>query len=160
MIEGITIAVAILLDRLTKFWARAVLMQRPGMQMNFIPGVVEFRYVENTGAAFSVFENKTWFLTILSMLIIAALIFFLVRYGGGETMAVRICTAAIIGGAVGNLIDRLFYGFVVDFLNPTFIHFAVFNVADMFVTCGAILLVFFFLFLKPKPTKVEEEIHE
>ncbi|MDL2225358.1 signal peptidase II [Eubacteriales bacterium OttesenSCG-928-M02] len=158
MLEGIVIAIAIGLDRITKIWCKAYLVHQPGMQMNVIPGVVEFKYMENTGAAFSVFSGKTWLLAAFSIIIIAALVFFLIKYGGGEPLLVRLCVAAIIGGAVGNLIDRLFYGYVIDFINPTFINFAIFNVADMFVTCGAILLVFLLLFFKPREKK--EEIHD
>ena len=86
---------------------------------------------------------------MVTALIIAGLIFYLVKYGRTESLLVRILLSLIIGGALGNFIDRIVYGFVIDFINPTFIRFAVFNVADIFVTCGAILLVFAVLFLRP-----------
>ena len=120
------------------------------MQMDVIPGIVDFRYVENRGAAFSMLSGKVWLLTVVTALIIIGLIFYLVKFGSGELLITRICMAAIIGGALGNLYDRIMYGFVVDFINPTFMKFAVFNVADIFVTCGTILLVFAMLFFKPK----------
>ena len=62
----------------------------------------------------------------------------------------RIAVSSIIAGAIGNLVDRLFYGYVIDFLRPTFINFAVFNIADIFVTCGAVLFIVILLFFNPR----------
>ena len=149
MLEILLAGGAIILDRISKLWCLGSLKQMPGMKMDVIPGIVEFRYVENRGAAFSILSGRTGLLTVVTALIIAGLIFYLVKYGRTESLLVRILLSLIIGGALGNFIDRIVYGFVIDFINPTFIRFAVFNVADIFVTCGAILLVFAVLFLRP-----------
>ena len=99
------------------------------------------------------FWGKTWLFILLTVLIVAFLIGYLIKYRATEGLWARIAIASIIGGAIGNLIDRILYGYVIDFLRPTFIRFAVFNVADIFVTCGAILFIFILLvFPKEKKT--------
>lgn len=102
--------------------------------------------MENKGAAFSLFWGKTWFFILVSVVVIALLTFYLIRYRSQESIWLRIAIASILGGAIGNLIDRILYGYVVDMINPLFVRFAVFNVADIFVTCGTILFVFLLIF--------------
>lgn len=94
--------------------------------------------------------GKTWIFIILTLLIVAFLIGYLLKYRNTDGIWMRIAVSSIIAGAVGNLIDRLLYGYVVDFLRPTFINFAVFNIADIFVTCGAILFIIILLFFNKK----------
>lgn len=141
MIETIIIAGAIVLDQLTKWWARTTLKFAAG-SIPLIPGIVELRYVENRGAAFSIFWGKTGFFIVIGVVVVSLLGFYLIRYRAQESLWTRIAIASVIGGAVGNLLDRIFFGYVVDMFNPVFIRFAVFNVADIFLTCGAILLIF------------------
>ena len=152
MLEAIIVFAAVLLDRLTKLWAAGPL--KVAGRLDFIPGVMEFNYVENKGAAFSMFWGKTWLFILLTVLIVAFLIGYLIKYRATEGLWARIAIASIIGGAIGNLIDRILYGYVIDFLRPTFIRFAVFNVADIFVTCGAILFIFILLIF-PKEKKTD-----
>ena len=148
MLESILIVIGIVVDRLTKIWAAGTL--QPVGSMNFIPGVIEFHYVENRGAAFSMLWGKTWIFIILTILIVAFLIGYLIKYRNTDGLLTRIAVSCIISGALGNLIDRLLYGYVIDFLRPTFINFAVFNIADIFVTCGAILFIFCLLFFNKR----------
>lgn len=146
MLESIIVGVAVLLDRLSKLWAIHSLQWMPGGRMDIIPRFLEFHYVENKGAAFSLFWGKTWFFILVSIVVIALLTFYLIRYRSQESIWLRIAIASILGGAIGNLIDRILYGYVVDMINPLFVQFAVFNVADIFVTCGTILFVFLLIF--------------
>ena len=148
MLESIIIIVGILLDRLTKLWAAGPL--KAVGSMDFIPGIMEFHYVENRGAAFSMLWGKTWIFIILTLLIVAFLIGYLLKYRNTDGIWMRIAVSSIIAGAIGNLIDRLLYGYVVDFLRPTFINFAVFNIANIFVTCGAILFIIVLLFFNKR----------
>ena len=158
MMEALVALCAIAIDRVTKLWCVRSLMHLPGQRMPVLPGVVEFRYVENTGAAFSVLSDHTWILIVVSAVAIVGLTGYLIKFGHTQSVLIRICLACIIGGAIGNLIDRLWYGYVIDFINPTFIRFAVFNVADIFVTCGAILLVFAVLLAKQPNKETKESI--
>lgn len=146
MRESILVFAAVLLDRISKLWAKNILLTLPGRAVDVIPGVVEFRYVENTGAAFSLLSGKQEFFIILTVLMVAVMIFYLVRYRNRSGVWMRMGMAAIMGGALGNFIDRLFCGHVIDFINPTFMDFAVFNVADIFITCGTIIFVLSVLF--------------
>ncbi len=159
MLEAIIAIAAVVLDRLSKMWAVGSLSHMPGQHMDVLPGVFEFRYVQNEGMAFSLLEGKTWLFIVITVLIVACLLGYLVKYRAVESVWTRIAIASIIGGALGNLIDRLLYGYVIDFINPTFMRFAVFNVADIFVTCGAILFIFALLIL-PQFYRKKERAHE
>lgn len=145
MIEAILIAAAVLLDQLTKYWATSGLAEGA---VTVIPGVVDFHYTQNTGAAFSMLSNGTLFLTIISVVMSAALIFVIYRYRDKLPRAMRILLALIAGGAIGNLIDRVIFGYVVDFIEFTFMNFAIFNVADIFVTLAGIGVVCYVFFTK------------
>ncbi len=115
-----------------------------GGQFELIPGIVRLTHIQNTGGAFSIFSDKTLILTIISAVavVIILLLLILSKFNGFG----RLSLAFILGGAIGNLIDRIVYGFVVDMIEPTFITFAVFNVADIFVCVGAFFLVIYLLF--------------
>lgn len=141
MLETVIVAVAVLIDRLTKIWAMQTLTAMPNMQTTVIPGVLNLHYVKNTGAAFSMMQGMRWLFIPVTIIIISVLTFYLVKQRKAEPLYTRVALAAVIGGAIGNLIDRIMYGYVVDMIEPSFIDFAVFNVADIFVTCGTIALV-------------------
>ena len=106
----------------------------------FIPGLLQLTYVQNTGAAFSSFQGQQW----LFALIFAIFTVLIVREDRKQTMGFttfeRWCIAAVYGGGLGNMIDRVRMGYVVDMIETTFMEFPVFNVADCFITCGAIAL--------------------
>jgi signal peptidase II len=113
---------------------------------SFLPGL-DLTYVKNTGAAFSLFSSHTWVLTLLSGVVAAVLAVVLAKeilpHWSG-----RLALGLLLGGALGNFIDRLLFGFVTDMFATNFMNFAVFNVADIGVTLGGVLLcvhvVFFF----------------
>ncbi len=147
MLESVIIVVAVALDQLSKWWAKSSLAFMPQGHLNLLPGILELRYVENRGAAFSILWGRNGFFIAVSSVIIVLLLLYLIRYRYTESMLSRIAIASILGGALGNLIDRIFRGYVVDMINPLFVRFAVFNIADIFVTCGTILLVFALVFV-------------
>jgi len=145
MIEAVIIGLAVLLDQLTKIWATSALADGA---MTIIPKVLDFRYIENTGAAFSMLSGGTWLLTVISAVMSVVLIFIIFKYRKRMPKFVSIMLSLLAAGAIGNLIDRALAGFVVDFIEVTFVNFAVFNVADIFVTCSAIGLGIYLIFTK------------
>ena len=142
------ITLSIILDRITKSLAVKYLMPIPTFPL--WKDVFHLTYCENTGAAFSMFSNSTMALTVFSVLIAVLLFLFLIGqikknpekkfYLTGITM--------IIGGAIGNIIDRITLGYVVDFFDFTLINFAIFNVADCFICVGGAIFCLYLLFDK------------
>lgn len=128
-------ACAVVLDQATKAWARAALAGGPAP---LIPGVLDLSLVMNTGAAFSIGSGSTWVFVILALVICAGAAAWVVRE---REMPASVAAAlgAVAGGGVGNLIDRVVAGRVTDFFATSFIDFPVFNVADIFVTCGVVV---------------------
>ena len=143
-------AALVALDQLVKY----LVLQNiaPGAHVPFIPHIVELTYVENTGAAFSLFEEHTWILALISLvmsLVLAAALwknFF--RHPVG-----KVTLALLLAGAVGNLIDRAFQGYVVDMFNVLFMDFAVFNVADICLVVGTIGAAAYYLLLADRLEK-------
>ena len=126
-------------DQYTKF---LVLQNIPlHGHVDFIPGLLNLTYVRNTGAAFSSFEGAQWLFVVVFVLFTAAIVW---EFSGKRwpfTTFERWLIVAIYGGGVGNMIDRFRFGYVVDMIETDFITFPVFNVADCFITCGAIALM-------------------
>ena len=121
-----------------------------------IQDIFHITYIHNTGAAFSMMEGFRGFLTILPMImILAALIFMLIKRKSAHPMLMT-SVALIAGGGIGNLIDRIFYGYVVDFLD--FRVFPIFNVADIFVCVGCGLLILYVLFIDGKQNNERNNI--
>lgn len=131
------IAASVALDAVTKALAASYLADGA---ITVIPGVVEFTYVENRGAAFGMLANHRWVFLAASSVAIAAIIAYL-AVKRPPSRLVRISLALIAGGGIGNMIDRVARGYVTDFINPTFIDFYVFNVADSCVCVGCGLLI-------------------
>ena len=113
----------------------------------FIPGLLQLTYVRNTGAAFSSFEGQQWLFAIVFAAFTGMILYEYFKKPMPFTKFERWCIAAIYGGGLGNMLDRIRLGYVVDMIETTFIDFPVFNVADCFITCGCIaLLAHLFLF--------------
>ncbi len=143
LLLALFMAVIVAADQITKALVRARIPYGTGVRV--IPGVVQFTYVRNTGAAFSMLRGGRWlFLVLVAVffVVVAVLIYKKILSKPVELWAL----AAIGGGAIGNAIDRAVSGEVTDMIEPLFMEFAVFNVADIFITCGAILLVVYLLF--------------
>lgn len=138
MLYAIWTLLWIALDRLTKLWAERRLSRLPGGASEALPGIFRFRYAQNTGVAFSMLSGGRWLIVALNALLILALIayFFFGKFKG---RLFRIGLCMIVAGGIGNLIDRVVLGYVIDFIEPTFMRFAVFNLADACVTVGAFL---------------------
>ena len=141
----ISIVCGILLDQATKMWAVSTL--KDGSVISVIPNILELTYVENRGAAFGMMQGKQGFFFILTIVVSLAIVYMLVRIPvNARMMPGIVCLAAVLSGAVGNLIDRVLQSYVVDFIYFKPIDFPVFNVADIFVTCGMIILMLLLLF--------------
>lgn len=142
----ITIILLFLLDRGTKVAAQSRLL--PGKDVWLIKGVLSLHYLENTGAAFSILTGKIWFFLLITIVISAAIIVIMHRIRPERRFAVLYMDLAVLlAGALGNLYDRLFQGYVIDFIYFALIDFPVFNVADIYVTCSVILLLILILFV-------------
>ena len=125
----------------------------------FLFGLFQLRYAENTGAAFSSFSDNTLILTVFTVLVLVLCLFVLLTRRA-KSRFITACLILIIAGGTGNVIDRIAKGFVVDFIEPLFMNFAVFNVADIFVTVGALLLIIYEireLIIEKKHNKSEEK---
>ena len=115
---------------------------KPMTTFPLIPNVFHLTYTENTGAAFSLFSDMHYFLIATTVIFILILVWLLIKIPKiKENLGVNISISFIIGGAIGNLIDRLRLDFVVDFFDFRMFNFAIFNFADSFVVCGSIFLV-------------------
>ena len=137
----------VVVDQLVKWWVRSAIPL--GQSIPFIPYVMDLAYVQNTGAAFSIFSQHTWILTLISLVgsVFLAVLLWKNFFPGALG---KLSLSLVLAGAVGNLIDRALMGYVTDMFQTTFIHFAVFNVADICVVVGGFLLVFYVLFLLDK----------
>ena len=134
-------ALVVLLDQFFKRWISLTVALNDDIEL--IPGVLGLTHVRNTGAAFSMLDNQRWILVGISFVACILLVFILLRYNEGFWGTLGL--SALLGGAAGNLFDRLFHGEVVDMFKPLFIDFAIFNIADIFITLGGITFCVFFL---------------
>ena len=138
VIKLVLVAALVAADQGIKLWASSVL--QPVTAMPVIPGIVELRFVLNDGMAFSMLSGKQLFLIIatsIALLFVAYALFFRSR---GKRLQ-QAALILVLGGGIGNLIDRVLNGQVVDYINPLFMRFAVFNFADICVCVGVALWV-------------------
>lgn len=152
-------AVIVIVDQVTKL--AVVNTVKPVGSVTVIKNILDFTYVENRGAAFGMMQNKRWLFIICTAAAIILMICYLI-YKKSDSKLFNLSFAFIIGGGIGNLIDRVLYGYVVDFLSLSFFP-PVCNIADYFVTAGTVMLIiyifFFSDFLKDKdkkPAKADE----
>jgi signal peptidase II len=137
----------VFIDQMTKRWAVNVLLPQGTMDFIRIKGldIIGFRYAENTGAAFSSFSNGGIVLTtVISLILLAVTLYAL--FDRRKSFFKSVCFIMIIGGGIGNLIDRLRNGFVVDFLEVRLFDFAIFNFADILVVVGTIMHFIYFIY--------------
>ncbi|MEH2253912.1 signal peptidase II [Nostoc sp.] len=130
--------IAFFLDQITKYWV--VQTFSLGQTLSLLPGIFHFTYVTNTGAAFSLLSGKVEWLRWLSLGVSLVLIA-LALFGPTLNLWDQLGYGLILGGAMGNGIDRFVLGYVVDFLDFRLINFAVFNVADSFISIGIVCLL-------------------
>lgn len=132
--SALLLAVAVVaLDRATKHWAMRTLAQ----PVVALEGVLRWRYCENTGAAFSALSGSGTVVLVLSAILLAVLAAYLL-FRPRIPWGAQLCLWAVVAGGASNLFDRLAWGFVVDFIEPLFVSFAVFNVADCFIVLGVL----------------------
>ena len=123
----------------------------------FIPGLLQLTYVQNTGAAFSSFEGQQWLFALIFVVFTAAILWEYKKKSMPFTKAEWWLIAAIYAGGLGNMIDRIRLGYVVDMIETTFIEFPVFNVADIFITCGCIAMMLHLVFFNKEFWKDEKK---
>ena len=157
MIYAILAAALVAVDQIVKYLVMTSIGF--GEHVPFIPYILELTYVENTGAAFSIFSKHTWALALVSLVMSAVLALALWK-GLFKHPFGKLALTLLLAGAVGNLIDRAFRGYVVDMFNVLFMRFAVFNVADICVVLGGIAGGIYYLFLMDKLEPKKEEPHD
>lgn len=149
MIVFIVSLFVLIADQVTKYLAITHLAATP---IEIIKGIFDLTYVQNTGAAFGILQNAKWFFLLGTPIIIAAIIAYMI-FNKTKSAFANISLALIIGGALGNYIDRIRYGYVIDFFD--FKKWPVFNVADSCVVVGTILFALYIFFIADK-TKEKE----
>ena len=136
------------IDQFSKYLAATHLID--GNSIELIPGVFELHYLENRGVAFGMLQDMRWVFIPVSLLMMSLLIVLLLRSPMRRQSFFRFCCYLCLAGAIGNLIDRVFLGYVVDFLYFRLIDFPVFNIADCYVVISTILFCVYFLFFADK----------
>lgn len=147
MIQALILIFAVLLDRVSKWVVAAFLA--PDKTQVVIPGVLNLTYVENKGAAFGMLQNQQWLFILVTCVVIIGIGYVLIKQPPKHVSG-RIGLPLLMAGAIGNLIDRIFVGYVVDFIDFHIIQFYVFNVADICVTISAFLVGYYLLFAMDK----------
>jgi len=137
--------VVVVLDQLAKYYIQARMV--PGMSIPVIDGVFDITYVLNPGAAFGILEHQTAFFLVVALIMIVAICYYYPRIPPGYRL-LRIGIGLQVGGAAGNVIDRVKTGYVVDFLD--FRVWPVFNIADMAIVTGVALIIYNTLYLSGK----------
>ena len=148
-------ALVLFLDQFTKFLtvANIALFSK----VDFLPGLFSLTYVQNDGAAFSMLEGQQWLFAVVFVIFAMFIIWEFSKKRMPFTTFERFCIVAVFAGGLGNMIDRLRLGYVVDMIHTDFINFPVFNVADIFITCGCILLMLHLIFFNKEFWKDEKK---
>lgn len=151
----------LLLDLLTKHFIFK-LIPSYGETMDVLPGFINFVHIENKGAAWGIMAGKPVFLMVVSLAILALFLTFYVlklkHLKNSINPLLAVSAGLIAGGCIGNFIDRVFLGYVRDFINFQFFNFPVFNFADIAVTFSIVLLVIYLVFIYPKETDSKKKI--
>ena len=152
---GLFAAAIVAADQITKYLTVANIPLYADVP--FLPGVLQLTYVQNTGAAFSSFEGQQWLFALIFAVFTAAIVYEYVKKAMPFTNLERWLIVAVYAGGLGNMIDRIRLGYVVDMIETTFMEFPVFNVADCFITCGCILLMVHLIFFNKDFWKDEKK---
>ena len=141
VIKAVVIIAAVFsVDRLVKRWCMLTL--RPISSLDVWPNVLSFTYAQNTGAAFSLFAGQRTLLTVLPIAVFLLLVWIYLKRIFAHPLT-DLAFPLIMGGALGNLYDRILYGYVVDFIEIRLFRFAIFNVADCAISIGSALLILY-----------------
>jgi len=146
IISIVVAAMLIIVDQITKYVA--LIKLKPIGNTTLIKGFMDFTFVENRGAAFGILNGKTWLLLLLAIVICIILIIIIKKLPHTkEYRYLKATLVLILAGAIGNMIDRVVRGYVVDFFEFTFFKFPVFNMADIYVVVGTISMAIIVLFV-------------
>lgn len=147
----------IFIDQISKFFVVSFLKDTPPLVI--IENFLNFFYLENRGAAFGIFQGNMILFSIITILVLGFLIIFLIKNYRKSSIVLKTSIALIIGGAVGNFIDRIRLNYVVDFISFKIFgrDFAVFNFADCFIVIGTFLLMLMLIFHENPPLKKVDE---
>ena len=145
IVDVILFIVGIVLDRVSKYFAVIKLKDHPSVSV--INGIMELKYLENTGAAFGLLKNQKSFFVLVAVFVLIGSLYVMVKTPAKKKyVSCHIYLSFILCGAIGNLIDRVLYGYVVDFIYISIINFPIFNIADIFVTVSTVLIACLLLF--------------
>lgn len=150
-VYGALTLLVVLLDYITKRIVSGSMVLYQSIPV--IKGVFNITYVKNTGASFGMMAGARWFFVAVTVILIAAVIYYAVKNKITDKLFL-VSASFVVGGGIGNLIDRIATGAVVDFFDFCLINFAIFNVADCFVVVGVILMAIYYI--KEEKTKKEE----
>ena len=139
IVLAVTALLLVALDQLSKFFV--VKYIRLGTIVDFIPNLVSLTYLRNTGAAFSILENQQWLFTVITFIVLGVAFYYLIKKMQKQNFLLLASLLLIIYGGLGKLIDRLRLGYVVDMIHLDFVDFAIFNVADSYLSFGVALLI-------------------
>ena len=154
MIGALAAAVILALDQWVKYWITVNLPL--GETMPLLPGFMQLRTVHNYGAAWSSFSGMRWLLVAVTSVIVLAVTYVLIRRIVRHPLGVAACFL-ILSGGLGNIIDRVRLGYVVDMFDFQFMNYPVFNVADIAVVCGAVLAAVYYLWFYEKYDKKDRQ---
>ncbi len=137
--------ILVAIDQLTKYWVRTDLISRN--PIDIIPGVLNLQHTTNNGAVWGIMSGKVPFLIIFTMIVMVLIIFLYFKIPQAKKYnALKLLVVFIMAGAIGNFIDRIFLGHVIDFIYFELINFPLFNVADSYLTVSSVLLFILAIF--------------
>lgn len=154
IISAITVVVLVALDQITKW--QALIKLKPIRNKVVIKGFLDFTFVENRGAAFGILSGQRIFFILLTIAVVIGILYSFYKLPNTkEYNWLRYGLVLVLSGAIGNVIDRAVRGYVVDFLEVTFIKWPVFNMADIYVVVGACFILFLSIFVIKEEEKKE-----
>ena len=142
LLNYLLIAILVGIDQIVKYWTVANFAVNEGQ--DFIPGILSFFYIQNDGAAWGIFSGQMWLFYIITVAVVAVLVYMLHKEAKGAPL-LAIGLSFMIAGALGNFIDRLHLNYVIDMFRLEFVDFPIFNVADVCLTIGVIMMIVYMI---------------
>lgn len=144
--------IIIVMDQISKYLTYTYI--EIGQKVEWIPGLLSITHIHNTGAAWSILEGQMWFFYIVTVIVVVMIIYYMQQMKNQPLLQAGL--AFILGGAVGNFIDRLLHQYVIDMIQVDFIDFPIFNIADTALTIGVVLLFIQYIFLDREEKESKE----